>query len=104
MLAMTTHAMASHWIRVRNSPSTIIAASAAAAGSRLIKMLKTRGGMRRNAMSSKLYGMTEDAEHLSLRLIQRLGHHTHLISMTHRTGHPNATRSHRGVVDSRTVA
>ena len=54
MLAITTHAMASHWTSVKNSWSTIIAASAAAAGSRLIKMPKTRGGIRRNAISSKL--------------------------------------------------
>ena len=52
--ATTTHAMASHWTRVRNSPSTIIAATATAAGSRLIRMLNTRAGMRRNAINSKL--------------------------------------------------
>jgi hypothetical protein len=54
MLAITIQAIASHCTQLRNSSSKIIAASAATAGSRLIKMLKTRGGMRRKAISSKL--------------------------------------------------
>ena len=58
-LAITTQAIADHCTGLRNSASRIIAASAATAGSRLIKMLNTRGAIRRSEISSRLYGMTE---------------------------------------------
>ena len=73
MLAIITQAMANHCTRLRNSPSKIIAATAAAAGSRLIKMLKTRGGMRRRAISSKLYGMTELSSPIASPRINTVG-------------------------------
>ena len=51
-LATTTQAMASHWDAVRNSWTTTIPASAAAAGSRLIRMPKTDGRIVRSAVIS----------------------------------------------------
>ena len=60
-LAVTTQAIASHCTGVSNSSSSTIAASAAAAGSRLIRMPKSRGVIRRSAVSSKLYGITEQS-------------------------------------------
>ena len=73
MLAIITQAMANHCTKLRNSLSKIIAATAAAAGSRLIKMLKTRGGMRRRAISSKLYGMTELSSPIASPRINTIG-------------------------------
>src|SRR5690606_7911375 len=52
MLAITTQARAIHWTTVRNSASSSIAATAATPGSRLIKMPKTPGGIRRRASIS----------------------------------------------------
>ena len=52
--AATTHPMASHWTGDRCSCSTTIAASAAAAGSRLIRMPNTAGRRLRSATSSQL--------------------------------------------------
>src|SRR6185503_9170510 len=58
--AATTHSTAIHCGQRSDSPSTMRPTRAATAGSRLIRIPNTRGGIRRNASSSSEYGTTED--------------------------------------------
>ena len=67
-LAITTQAIANHCTGLRNSANRIIPARAAAAGSRLIKMLNTRAAIRRRAISSKPVSYT----HLTLPTTERV--------------------------------
>jgi hypothetical protein len=56
-----TQPMASHSLAAKDWPSRTSPTRAATAGSRLIQMPKTRGGIRRSASISSEYGMIEES-------------------------------------------
>ena len=59
--AATTHSTASHCDQCNASPSRMKPIRAAIAGSRLIRMPNTRGGILRSASRSIVYGITDDS-------------------------------------------